>query len=226
MSSTFTCENVTAGVNKVDYLITFCPQGQQQPPSTPAPSPPSADYTQTVTQTGVNSVEVKFVGAARAHFVILHYTVNNGSQLNLQMKADHDGVVYTLPIDGLQPGDRLTYSFTYWIGAGATDSPVSTYTFGAPADAPTYSFTVYVAGRSPPVLVNGSRCEQACPVKGQAGTAINIASTTDPARRCALPVGRDGTVAIPADASSICNRIYSSPASATSAGVIALPGGF
>ncbi|HET6344585.1 MAG TPA: thaumatin family protein [Myxococcota bacterium] len=226
MSSTFTCENATGGVNKVNYLITFCPQGVQTPPK-PTPPPPPQDFTQTVTSTGASSVEVKFVGAQRAHFVILHYSVNDGGQVNTQMRANHDGTVYTQAVDGLQPGDRLTYSFTYWIGAGATDSSTMTYTFGRSSDAPTYSYTVYVAGRSPPVLINGSvRCEQGCPIKAQAGTAITVASTVDPSRRCALPVQRDGTVSISTDVSSICSRIYASPASSATAGVIALPGGF
>jgi hypothetical protein len=228
MSSTFTCGNVTAGVNKVDYLITFCPQAVQPPPTpNPPPPPERGEFTQTVTPTGASSVEVKFVGAARAQFVILHYSVNDAGQLDLQMRANNDGTVYTLPIDGLKPGDRLTYAFTYWIGAGATDSPWLTYTFGRASDAPTYNYTVYVAGRSPPVVINGSgRCEQACPVKAQAGTAINIASTAEPSRRCALPVQRDGTLSVPPDVSSVCSRIYTSPASASMAGVIALPGGF
>ncbi|MEK4293440.1 family 16 glycosylhydrolase [Paenibacillus sp. FSL R5-0914] len=64
-----------------------------------------------------------------ATFADLHYKLNNGGQLNVAMTPAGNGN-YTYPVNNLQHGDTIEYSFTYNPGQGAVDSPTLTYIHG------------------------------------------------------------------------------------------------
>ncbi|RXZ83146.1 glycosyl hydrolase family protein [Paenibacillaceae bacterium] len=64
-----------------------------------------------------------------ATFADLHYKLNNGEQLNVTMASIGNGN-YTYPVNNLQNGDTLEYSFTYNPGQGALDTPTLTYIHG------------------------------------------------------------------------------------------------
>ncbi|TQV65970.1 carbohydrate-binding protein [Exilibacterium tricleocarpae] len=63
-------------------------------------------------------------------WAIVHYTVNGGIQQNVTM-TQADGV-NTLVLTGLNTGDVLSFSFTYWDAGlgGAVDSDIENYTVG------------------------------------------------------------------------------------------------
>jgi len=64
-----------------------------------------------------------------ATFADLHYKVNNGQQMNVAMTSAGNGN-YTYPVNSLQAGDTIEYSFTYNPGNGALDTPWLTYIHG------------------------------------------------------------------------------------------------
>ena len=70
-----------------------------------------------------------------ATFADLHYKVNNGQQLNVAMSSAGNGN-YTYPVNSLQAGDTLEYSFTYNPGDGALDTPWFTYIHGVTQGTP------------------------------------------------------------------------------------------
>lgn len=70
-----------------------------------------------------------------ATFADLHYKVNNGPQLNVAMTSTGNGN-YTYPVNNLQAGDTVEYSFTYNPGQGALDTPWFTYIHGVTQGTP------------------------------------------------------------------------------------------
>ena len=70
-----------------------------------------------------------------ATFADLHYKLNNGGQLNVAMTPAGNGN-YTYPVNNLQQGDTIEYSFTYNPGQGAVDSPTLTYIHGVTQGTP------------------------------------------------------------------------------------------
>lgn len=64
-----------------------------------------------------------------ATFADLHYTVNNGGQMNVAMNHSSNGN-YTYPVNNLQSGDSISYFFTYNPGQGALDTATLTYIHG------------------------------------------------------------------------------------------------
>jgi beta-glucanase (GH16 family) len=70
-----------------------------------------------------------------ATFADLHYKLNNGGQLNVGMTSIGNGN-YTFPVNNLQHGDTLEYSFTYNPGQGALDTPTLTYIHGVTQGTP------------------------------------------------------------------------------------------
>jgi len=64
-----------------------------------------------------------------ATFADLHYKVNNGAQVNVGMSSA-GGSNYTYPLNNLQAGDKVEYSFTYNPGQGALDTQWFTYVHG------------------------------------------------------------------------------------------------
>ncbi|MBC3765418.1 glycoside hydrolase family 16 protein [Neptunicella marina] len=61
----------------------------------------------------------------------VHYEVNDGGPLNVGMNRTDGQNIWE--VNGLNPGDVITFSFTYWTndgngGGGATDTPNQTYT--------------------------------------------------------------------------------------------------
>ncbi|ETT59677.1 glucan endo-1,3-beta-D-glucosidase [Paenibacillus odorifer] len=70
-----------------------------------------------------------------ATFADLHYKLNNGGQLNVAMTPAGNGN-YTYPVNHLQHGDTIEYSFTYNPGQGAVDSPTLSYIHGVTQGTP------------------------------------------------------------------------------------------
>ncbi len=70
-----------------------------------------------------------FFVSGSTSFADLHYTKNNGAQLNISMPLVNNRRAYT--VTGLVNGDVIKYWFTYQpTGGGAVDTPSQTYTQG------------------------------------------------------------------------------------------------
>ena len=111
-------------------------------------------FSQGVSELGATAT-VWFKPAAAQSFVILHYQVGTGSQINPQMAYNPTLARYETVLSGLSAGQRIGYAFTYAPVSGAqTDSPAYSYVMGTgngiakPAFSPaggTYSAPVSVS---------------------------------------------------------------------------------
>lgn len=70
-----------------------------------------------------------------ASFADLHYKVNNGPQINVAMSTTGNGN-FTYPLNNMQQGDTIQYSFTYNPGQGALDTTWFTYVHGVTQGTP------------------------------------------------------------------------------------------
>ncbi len=94
-----------------------------EPATEPSTSPSVGDGDYGVTQ--VDNDTINFY-VNKADWAIVHYTVNDGDQLNVGMTGSG---TYTYEVSGLNPGDVVKYFFTYMpTGAGALDTGWFTYT--------------------------------------------------------------------------------------------------
>lgn len=92
-----------------------------------------------------------------ATFADLHYTVNNGGQINVAMTSDGQGN-FTYPLNNLVYGDTIKYFFTYNPGGGALDTQWFTYIHGVTQGTEGGSTSSNVAqGKS--VLCSGSESD-------------------------------------------------------------------
>lgn len=89
-----------------------------------------ADYTVTATDTSDSVCRLTFDAANYAAYVIVHYKVNNGSQVNVGM-ASSNNYKYTYDIAGLKKGDTIKCSFTYNKGGLQYDSHEMSYVKGS-----------------------------------------------------------------------------------------------
>ncbi len=88
----------------------------------------TADFTIDVTESG-SAALFQFTPTAASTFVDLHYTVSGGGQTNVGT-TNHNGTwEYSIP--NLQPGDQISYRYTYTKGMPAYDTPAYNYTFGS-----------------------------------------------------------------------------------------------
>lgn len=76
--------------------------------TTPPPPPPPAGPT-SVTQTSASTLQTN---TSTGSWADIHYTVNNGGQMNVRMTLS--GATNTYVISGLKKGDVVKYNFTYW----------------------------------------------------------------------------------------------------------------
>ena len=84
------------------------------------------DYSVQVTKTAATDAKVSFTPTTNALYVDVHYTVNNGPQLNLRMTLNGSAWQYT--VSGISTGQVLKYWFTYEKSGPQYDSPQYTYT--------------------------------------------------------------------------------------------------
>lgn len=88
----------------------------------------SEDYTVTAEDVSSGSTKLTFNATSYAAYVIVHYKVNDGDQVNIGMNGSNTKYEYT--IDGLKKGDKITCSFTYNKGGLQYDSSEMTYVTG------------------------------------------------------------------------------------------------
>lgn len=106
------------------------PDAQDACPGTPAGTPVDASGCALssgvygITQTSANSVKF-FVNTSS--WAIVHYRVNGGDQTNISMSQNNG--VNTFTVNGLAPGNTISYNFTYWDTAinGAVDTALQSY---------------------------------------------------------------------------------------------------
>ena len=141
-TSTYTC-------HQTNYVITFCPTGQGNPPElgpkpdpstsptppTPKPVPatppkptlPAQDFSYSIQITSDHHVQFSFMPSIPAEFVVIHYIINNSTQQNIQMQIQSNGVWQWVSREIIQPGDQIQVSFTYrMVGQPDHDSQWST----------------------------------------------------------------------------------------------------
>lgn len=84
------------------------------------------DYTVQVTKSAATSALISFTPTTPALYVDVHYTVNNGPQLNLRMLQS--GAAWTYTVNSISSSQTLKYWFTYEKSGPQYDSPQYTYT--------------------------------------------------------------------------------------------------
>ena len=89
--------------------------------TTPPPPPPGPT---SITQTSATTLQFN---TSTGSWADVHYTVNNGGQMNVRMTLS--GSTNTYVVTGLKANDVVTYSFTYWDTTKnyAVDTPVQNY---------------------------------------------------------------------------------------------------
>jgi hypothetical protein len=98
-------------------------------------------YSQGVSELG-STATVWFKLNGSANFVILHYQVGNGSQVNPQMAYNASLGRYESTLTQLSAGQVISYSFTYAPTGGAqADTPAYTYTMGSDNGIPRPTFS-------------------------------------------------------------------------------------
>jgi hypothetical protein len=102
---------------------------------------PVGPYTQGVTALNSSQAQIWFKPTTTASSVIVHYTVANGAQQNLNMTNNNGTWQFT--VSGLVSGNTITYSFTYMDSVGH-DTGSYSYTFtgsGTTTTTPTVTTT-------------------------------------------------------------------------------------
>lgn len=90
-----------------------------------------SDYKVTATDLSGSQCKLTFTPNSAAAYVIVHYKVNGGDQMNLNMANNGGNWEYT--ISGLQTGNRIECSFTYNTNGTQKDTGVATYVTGSSA---------------------------------------------------------------------------------------------
>ncbi|SET06574.1 glycosyl hydrolase [Paenibacillus sp. NFR01] len=83
------------------------------------------DYSVQVTKASSTSAKITFTPTTTALYVDVHYTINNGAQLNLRM--NNSAGVWDYTVTGINAGQTLKYWFTYEKSGPQYDSPQYTY---------------------------------------------------------------------------------------------------
>lgn len=111
-------------------------------------------FAQGVSELGATAT-VWFKPSAAQQFVILHYQVGTGSQINPQMAYNPTLARYETVLSGLSAGQRISYAFTYAPVSGAqVDSPAYSYVMGTGNDIPKPSFSPAGGSYASPVSVS------------------------------------------------------------------------
>ncbi len=114
----------------------------------------SGGFSQGVSELGATAT-VWFKPSAAQNFVILHYQVGTGSQVNPQMAYNPALGRYETVLNGLSAGQRISYAFTYAPVSGPqADSPAYSYILGTGNGIPKPSFSPPGGSYSAPVSVS------------------------------------------------------------------------
>ena len=89
------------------------------------------DYQVTVNEVSDSECNVVFVPQQTAAYVIIHYTVNGGTQMNMTMS--NNGSNWTAKIKNMSKNDTILCSFTYEKGGLQYDTATVSYVFGNPS---------------------------------------------------------------------------------------------
>lgn len=84
------------------------------------------DYSVQVTKTGTTEAKISFTPTTSALYVDVHYTINNGPQLNLRMTLN--GAAWEYTVHDISNDQTLKYWFTYEKSGPQYDSPPYTFT--------------------------------------------------------------------------------------------------
>lgn len=87
------------------------------------------DYSVTATDVSDSLCRITFTPTNPAAYVIIHYKVNDGEQVNIGMNAK--GSYFEYDINNVKKGDKIDCSFTYNKGGLQYDSSMMTYTTGS-----------------------------------------------------------------------------------------------
>ena len=87
------------------------------------------DYSVTATDVSDSLCRITFTPTNPAAYVIIHYKVNDGEQVNVGMNAK--GSCFEYDINNVKKGDKIDCSFTYNKGGLQYDSSMMTYTTGS-----------------------------------------------------------------------------------------------
>lgn len=104
--------------------------GPTPTPPAPTPTAPSGSgFTQSANSVGTNSAQITFQpNGWSAGYVILHYTVASGTQQNVNMTYNSGASQWQYTASGMNPGNTVTYSFTYQKGGLQYDTPQYSWT--------------------------------------------------------------------------------------------------
>lgn len=87
------------------------------------------EYKVTATDTSSSECKLTFTPSTTAAYVIVHYKVNDGNQLNVTMTQS--GNSWEHVVSGLEKGNKITCSFTYNINGVQKDTSIATYITGS-----------------------------------------------------------------------------------------------
>lgn len=87
---------------------------------------PSNRFTQSVLMLDATTAQITFKPASVAQFVDVHYTIDNGPQVNIRMTNDNN--TWSTLIKRLESNDKIHYSFTYEQNGPAYNSEWFDYT--------------------------------------------------------------------------------------------------
>lgn len=89
----------------------------------------NGDFTVTATEESSSTCKIAFTPNQNAAYVIIHYTVNNGGQMNITMNNNNGKWEHT--ITDLNTNDTISCSFTYEKNGPQYDSETVNYVMGA-----------------------------------------------------------------------------------------------
>lgn len=121
-------KKILASVLAVALLITSMSFVNTQKTSAATTVGSAADYTVTAEDISSTSTKFTFNASSYASYVIVHYKVNDGGQVNIGMNGSN--TTYEYIINGLKKGDKIKCSFTYNKGGLQYDSTEMSYVTG------------------------------------------------------------------------------------------------
>src|SRR6266700_1778641 len=98
----------------------------------------AGSFSQGASSTGANQAQLWFQPSGwTAGYVITHYTVNSGTQQNVNMTYNSSTSRWEYTIGGLSAGNVISYSFTYQLSGLQYDTGTYSYTFSTTSATPT-----------------------------------------------------------------------------------------
>ena len=137
--SAYNSKGESADSNSLSATPSLTPTPTPTPSLTPSPTPtPEAGFSQGAAVSSSSALTLWLSGATS--WADVHYRVNGGSEQNCRMTLGNGR--WEQKITGLNSGDKVSYSYTYWKDSGACDTGVYSYTFEGSPSSPTPTPTV------------------------------------------------------------------------------------